>query len=163
MILWHVKDSHACIFPIKSILLFLFWSALQIQVYCSIYLQREEKLFLLTHFLFTPFFKLFFQNVFQRLNKYLQKKCHIFFCFASIHPCEGGRKAGVMEIIREGEKKEESMKNDERKKPISCVKSDLSRWMSFVLFFSERLFLIPALHLSLSFIPFLYSRFPLHF
>lgn len=49
-----------------------------------------------------------------------------------IHPCEGERKMGVMEITREGERREGSMRSEESEKPISCVKSDLCRWMRLV-------------------------------
>lgn len=77
-----------------------------------------------------------------------------------ICPCEGGRKVGVMEITREGER--ERRINEERKKPISCVKSDLCRWIRFVFVwasFSEPCcLLVSSLSLSCVYTPSVYHE-----
>lgn len=92
-----------------------------------------------------PFFP---QTVFLP-KKHFQKKegCVIF--KSSIHPQQTEGDVGVVEITGEYKESEESMKNGDRKKPISCMKSDLCQWMTFISVFC--LPLLPTVHQSLYF------------
>lgn len=70
---------------------------------------------------------------------------------SSIHPHEGGGDVGVVKTTRDDQEREESVKNREREKPVSCPESDLLQMneISFCLSLSDTSCLSVS-HVSLS-------------
>lgn len=94
----------------------------------------------LNSMIFPPLFSP--QTVFLHKKHSQKKGCVIF--KLSIHPQQTEGDVGVVEITGEYKESEESMKNGDRKKPISCMKSDPCQWMTFISLFC--LPLLPTVH-----------------